>query len=493
MTAAAVPSPHGSSPPFVKYQFDTAYDEMFGAPGVPRECYQALHRTLVGLPPEELRKSQQAADLTFLHEGITFTVYGSKEGTERIFPNDLIPRIIPAVEWAKIEKGLTQRVTALNLFLRDIYHEGRILSEGIVPRELIYSCKHFRREMRGLNVPRDIYVSICGTDLVLVPDGNYAVLEDNLRVPSGVSYMLANRKALKRVFPTMFRDYGVSPIEQYPPALLATLRSLTPENCAYTQDPVTVLLTPGVSNSAYFEHTFLAQQMGIELVEGRDLLVHDNVVYMRTTAGLRRVDVIYRRVDDDFLDPLCFRRDSSLGVPGLFNAYRAGNVVLANAIGTGIADDKALYAYVPAIVRYYLGEDPILANVQTYLLTDRLQRDYVLERLDEMVVKAVGESGGYGMLIGPHSTAEQREEFRQRIMDEPRNYIAQPTLSLSRAPCFLDGEAQARHVDLRPYILYGENVTLVPGGLTRVALRRGSLVVNSSQGGGSKDTWVLRA
>jgi uncharacterized circularly permuted ATP-grasp superfamily protein len=493
MTAAAVPSPYGSSRAFEKYQFDTAYDEMFGAPGVPREYYQALHRTLVGLPPEELRKSQQAADLTFLHEGITFTVYGSKEGTERIFPNDLIPRIIPAAEWAKIEKGLTQRVTALNLFLRDIYHEGRILSEGIVPRELIYSCKHFRREMRGLNVPRDIYVSICGTDLVRLPDGNFVVLEDNLRVPSGVSYMLANRKALKRVFPKMFRDYGVSPIDHYPQALLSTLRTLAPENCAYAQDPVTVLLTPGVSNSAYFEHTFLAQQMGIELVEGRDLLVHDNVVYMRTTAGPRRVDVIYRRVDDDFLDPLCFRRDSFLGVPGLFNAYRAGNVSLANAIGTGLADDKAVYAYVPEIIRFYLSEEPILPNVPTYMLTDAAQRQHVLENLEEMVVKAVGESGGYGMLIGPQSTKQQREEFRARILADPRNYIAQPTLALSCAPCLIDGEVESRHIDLRPYILMGEKVTLVPGGLTRVALRKGSLVVNSSQGGGSKDTWVLRA
>jgi uncharacterized circularly permuted ATP-grasp superfamily protein len=347
--------------------------------------------------------------------------------------------------------------------------------------------------MRNLTVPRGIYVSICGTDLVRLPDGSFAVLEDNLRVPSGVSYMLANRKVLKKVFPTLFRDYGVSPVEHYAQALLATLRALSPLSSTTRHEPTVVLLTPGVFNSAYFEHTFLAQQMGIELVEGRDLLVHDNVVYMRTTAGLKRVDVIYRRVDDDFLDPLCFRRDSGLGVPGLFNAYRAGSVALANAAGTGVADDKAIYAYVPAIIRYYLGEDPILANVQTYLLSDPSQRKYVLEHLDELVVKAVGESGGYGMLIGPHSTAEQREEFRQRVLAEPRNYIAQPTLSLSRAPCFLDGEAQARHVDLRPYILYGENVTLVPGGLTRVALRRGSLVVNSSQGGGSKDTWVLRA
>jgi uncharacterized circularly permuted ATP-grasp superfamily protein len=492
MTATAQPSRIRVQPSFVRYQFETAYDEMFSAPGVPREHYQALHRTLLGLPQEELLKRQQAADLTFLHEGITFTVYGSKEGTEKIFPNDLVPRIIPSIEWARIEKGLTQRLTALNMFLRDIYHEGRILSEGLVPRELVYSCKHFRREMRGLNVPRDIYVSICGTDLVRLPDGSFAVLEDNLRVPSGVSYMLANRKVLKRVFPTMFRDYGVWPVDHYPQALLATLRSLTPENCQYRQDPTTILLTPGVSNSAYFEHTFLAQQMGIELVEGRDLLVHDNVVYMRTTAGLRRVDVIYRRVDDDFLDPLCFRPDSILGVPGLFNAYRAGNVTLANAIGTGVADDKAVYAYVPEIIKFYLNEDAILPNVPTFLMTNGKHRNHVLQNLEKMVVKAVGESGGYGMLIGPHSTAQQREEFRARVLAEPRNYIAQPTLSLSCAPCLIDGEVESRHIDLRPYILMGEKATLVPGGLTRVALRNGSLVVNSSQGGGSKDTWVLR-
>jgi uncharacterized circularly permuted ATP-grasp superfamily protein len=493
MSASAVPSRVGTLPPLPDEQYGKAYDEMFSALDVARPHYQALQRTLLRLDPEELRRSQQAADLTFLQEGITFTVYGSKEGTERIFPNDLIPRIIPAHEWAQIERGLTQRLTALNLFLRDIYHEGRILTEGIVPRELIYSCKHFRREMRGINVPRDIYVSICGTDLVRVPDGSFAVLEDNLRVPSGVSYMLANRKVLKRVFPSMFQDYGVWPIDHYPQALLATLRSLAPENSPYPQDPTTVLLTPGVSNSAYFEHTFLAQQMGVELVEGRDLLVHDNVVYMRTTAGPRRVDVIYRRVDDDFLDPLCFRRDSILGVPGLFNAYRAGNITLANAIGTGVADDKAVYAYVPQIIRFYLNEDPILQNVPTFLMSDDKQRNHVLDNLPEMVVKAVGESGGYGMLIGPHSSQQQRDDFRARILAEPRNYIAQPTLALSCAPCLIDGEVESRHIDLRPYILMGEKVTLVPGGLTRVALRKGSLVVNSSQGGGSKDTWVLRA
>jgi uncharacterized circularly permuted ATP-grasp superfamily protein len=492
MTALATTVPSPTRPFFVNYKFDKAYDEMFEAAGVPREHYQALHQTLLGLPPEELRRSQQAAELSFLHEGITFTVYGNQEGTERIFPNDLVPRIIPGKEWAKVEKGLSQRLTALNLFLQDIYHEGRILSEGVVPRELVYSCRHFRREMRGLKVPRNIYVNVCGTDLVRLPDGEFAVLEDNLRVPSGVSYMLANRKVMKRVFPTMFRDYGVWPVDHYPQALLATLRSLVPENCPVRQDPLTVLLTPGVSNSAYFEHTFLAQQMGIELVEGRDLLVHDNVVYMRTTAGLRRVDVIYRRIDDDFIDPLCFRRDTILGVPGLFNAYRAGNVTLSNAIGTGVADDKAVYAYVPQIIKFYLGEESILANVPTYLLNDDAQRQHVLKNLETMVVKAVGESGGYGMLIGPQSTARQREEFRARILAEPRNYIAQPTLALSTAPCLIDGGIESRHIDLRPYILCGEKTTLVPGGLTRVALRKGSLVVNSSQGGGSKDTWVLR-
>lgn len=479
-------------PPFLNYQFGRGYDEMFERPGVPRGHYQALYRTLRESLPEELRKSQQAADLSFLHQGITFTVYGNKEGTERIFPNDLLPRIIPGREWRTVEAGLTQRITALNLFLKDIYHDGRILAAGVVPRALVYSCSHFRREMRGLSVPRDVYVSICGTDLVRLPDGSFAVLEDNLRVPSGVSYMLANRKVLKQVFPTLFRDYGVCSVDHYAQDLLSTLSALAPANCPVRDEPAIVLLTPGIFNSAYFEHTFLAQQMGIELVEGRDLLVHDNFVYTRTTAGLRRVDVIYRRVDDDFVDPLCFRADSSLGVAGLFNAYRAGNVTLANAIGTGVADDKAIYAFVPKIIRYYLGEEPILPNVKTYLLSNKSDQAYVLDHLSELVVKAVGESGGHGMLIGPHSSTEQQEEFRRRILAEPRNYIAQPTLALSQAPCYLDGEVEARHIDLRPYILYGENITLVSGGLTRVALRRGSLVVNSSQGGGSKDTWVLR-
>jgi uncharacterized circularly permuted ATP-grasp superfamily protein len=455
-----------------------------------RPHYQALLARLEAMSPDELKRRKQAADLSFLHQGITFTVYGRTEGTERIFPHDLLPRIITAAEWSRIEQGLAQRITALNEFLHDIYHEQRILRDGVVPRELLYSCPAFRREMRGVEVPGNAYVTVVGTDLIRVPSGEFAVLEDNLRVPSGVSYMLTSRQVMKRAFPALIAECGVRPIDHYARTLFETLQSLAPNG---TPDPTVVLLTPGVFNSAYFEHAYLARQMGIELVEGRDLLVHDNHVYMRTTAGLRRVDVIYRRIDDDFVDPLSFRRDSILGVAGLFNAFRAGNVALANAIGTGVADDKAVYAYVPKIIRYYLGQDPVLPNVETHLLSEESQRAYVLERLDQLVVKAVGESGGYGMLIGPHSTAAEREEFRRRILANPRNYIAQPTLQLSKAPCFIEGGAiEPRHVDLRPYILFGgDKVRIVPGGLTRVALRRGSLVVNSSQGGGSKDTWVL--
>ncbi len=475
-------------PPFSSYELGVPFDEMFDAEGSPRPAYQELYHRLLEMPSESLRSRQHAANTAFLNQGITFTVYGNDEGTERIWPYDLLPRIIMESEWETIERGLTQRITALNLFLKDIYHDGRIFADGVVPRALIYSCRHFRREMRGLHVPHDTYVAITGTDLVRLPNGQFAVLEDNLRVPSGVSYMLANRQVMKRVFPSLFGSYGVRPIDHYGQALLSTLMSLAP---AGRSEPVIVLLTPGVYNSAYYEHTFLARQMGIELVEGRDLLVHNNIVYMRTTGGLRRVDVIYRRLDDDFLDPLAFRPDSTLGVPGLLNAYRAGNVALANSIGTGVADDKAVYAYVPAIIRYYLGEDAILPNIETYLLDDAKQQSYVLEHLEELVVKAVGESGGYGMLIGPYSTAAQREEFRQLIRSNPRNYIAQPTLALSRAPCVVEDQIEPRHVDLRPFILYGDKVTIIPGGLTRVALRRGSLVVNSSQGGGSKDTWVL--
>jgi uncharacterized circularly permuted ATP-grasp superfamily protein len=474
--------------PFRTYLLDGAYDEMFDGQGLPRPQYAALFERLLTLDPQELKQRQTAADLAFLHQGITFTVYGQKDGTERIFPYDLIPRILTAAEWAIIERGLTQRLTALNLFLKDIYTDGRILADGVVPRAMVYSCKHFRREMQGVSVRRDTYVSVAGTDLVRMPDGGFAVLEDNLRVPSGVSYMLTNRQVIKRVFPLLFSSYDVRPVDQYGQALLATLRALAPP---HRPDPTIVLLTPGVFNSAYFEHTFLARQMGIELVEGRDLFVHDNVVYMRTTGGPRRVDVIYRRVDDDFLDPLAFRRDSQLGVAGLFNAYRAGNVSLANAVGTGVADDKAVYAYVPEMIRFYLQQDAILPNIETFLLHDPTQRQHVLENLESLVVKAVGESGGYGMLIGPHSTKAERTEFRARIEANPRNYIAQPTLALSRVPCLFDDGVQGRHVDLRPYVLFSGHATTVPGGLTRVALRRGSLVVNSSQGGGSKDTWVL--
>jgi uncharacterized circularly permuted ATP-grasp superfamily protein len=476
-------------PLFANYRLGTHFDEMFEADGHPRAPYRTLLARLRDRPSDDLHRRQGEADAAFLQQGITFTVYGDKGGTERVFPFDLLPRILTRAEWDKISRGLSQRLIALNHFLRDIYGDGRILDAGIVPRELIISAQHYRREMRGLYHRKDVRISIAGTDLVRLPDGSFAVLEDNLRVPSGVSYMLTNRQVTKRVFPQLFADYEIEPIDHYANALLSTLRSIQPP---HTADPTIVVLTPGVFNSAYFEHAFLAHQMGVELVEGRDLLVHDNVVFMRTTGGLRRVDVIYRRVDDDFLDPLAFRRDSSLGVPGLFNAYRAGNVTMANAVGTGVADDKAVYAYVPAIIKYYLGEDAILPNIETYLLSNESDRTYALERLDQLVVKAVGESGGYGMLIGPHSTKAEQAEFRRRILAEPRNYIAQPTLALSAAPSFVDACIEPRHVDLRPYVLCtGDECTIVPGGLTRVALTRGSLVVNSSQGGGSKDTWVL--
>lgn len=473
------------------YALDVDYfDEMFQPDGKPRAPYQKLLQSLLELPVNELTQRQQAADLTFLHRGITFTVYGEKETIERIFPYDILPRIIGASEWDTIKRGLRQRIHALNLFLRDVYHDEQILQDGVVPYDLIYSCQHYRREMRGVQVAKDVYTTIVGTDLVRLPSGAFAVLEDNLRVPSGVSYMLANREVMTQVFPGMFEGYGIQPVSHYSQALLEQLQALTPKG----PDSTIVLLTPGVFNSAYFEHTFLARKMGIELVEGADLLIHDGFVYMRTTGGLQQVDVIYRRIDDEFIDPLNFRPDSILGIPGLFNAYRAGNVTLANAIGTGIADDKALYAFVPAIINYYLGEEPILQNVETYLCNRDDERAFVLENLHKLVVKAVGESGGYGMLIGPYSTEQEREGFRKKILANPRNFIAQPTLHLSRAPSFIEGQVVARHVDLRPFILYGgsaEETTIVPGGLTRVALREGSLVVNSSQGGGSKDTWVL--
>ena len=473
---------------FDGYTLDGFFDEMFAAPAQPRPHYDRLYHRLSKLSRADFDDRIHLADISFLYQGITFTVYSAQEGIERIFPFDLVPRIIPQAEWQLIDSGLRQRVTALNMFLHHVYHDQKILYDGVIPAALVLGSQGFSPLMVGVDPPGGVYIHITGTDLVRDEHGRYLVLEDNGRSPSGVSYVLENRAAMKRAFPRLFERSGVLPVEHYPQALLETLRDVAPRAA---DQPTVVLLTPGVYNSAYFEHSFLARQMGIELVEGRDLVAYENRIHMRTIRGLQPVDVIYRRIDDAFLDPLAFRPDSMLGVPGLFNAYRSGNVALANAVGTGVADDKAFYYYVPKVIKYYLGEDPIINNVETYILTDEKQREYVLANLHKLVVKAVGESGGYGMLIGPHSTAEQREEFKRRILANPRNYIAQPTLALSRAPCFVDGEVEARHVDLRPYILCGEKVTIVPGGLTRVALQRGSLVVNSSQGGGSKDTWVL--
>lgn len=481
--------PQAGEPPFSAYALGAPFDEMFDAAGQVRPQYAALAESLASLPPEELLRRQQACETSFLHQGITFTVYSDKQATERIFPTDLFPRIVTASEWAKIEAGLKQRIAALNLFLKDIYTDGRVLKDGLVPRSMIYGSKHYHREMRGIPVPHDAYVNVCGSDLVRNEQGDYVVLEDNLRVPSGVSYMLANRDVVRRAFPDLFRSQGVRPVDHYPRELLATLRALTPVR----EDVSIAVLTPGVFNSAYFEHAFLARQMGVELVEGRDLLVNDNVVYARTTSGLKRIDVIYRRIDDDFIDPLIFREDSALGVSGLFNAYRAGNVMIANALGTGVADDKAVYAYVPRLIRYYLSEEPILNNVETFLCREPKSLSHVLANLDSLVVKAVGESGGYGMLVGPHASKAEREAFAEKIKADPENYIAQPTIQLSTAPTFVDGVVEPRHVDLRPFILHADKTVIVPGALTRVALRRGSLVVNSSQGGGSKDTWVLDA
>ncbi len=473
---------------FARYNVGDFYDEMFGATGEPRPHYRRLLDQLSPMSVADLRNHRTWADRSFLQQGITFTVYSGDEGTERLFPFDLMPRIITRRKWERVEAGLRQRIRALNLFLHDIYHQQRILSQGVVPPEIVLSARHYRPEFHDFNVPRQIYIHVVGTDLIRDQKGDFFVLEDNLRTPSGVSYVLANRRVMKWVFPQIFAHHSVQPVEGYCHNLLDNLRHIAP---AHSHDPRVVLLSPGMYNSAYFEHTYLAKQMGIELVEGRDLFVDNAVVYIRTTRGPQRVDVIYRRVDDDYLDPLAFRAESVVGVPGLVHAYRAGNVSLANAIGTGVADDKAVYAYVPAIIKYYLGEEPLLPNIPTYLASDPKQRAYILEHLDELVVKAVDESGGYGMLIGPHATAEQRDEFRRRIRSQPRNYVAQPTISLSRHPTFFADEFAGRHLDLRPYILYGEEISVMHGGLTRVALREGSLVVNSSQGGGSKDTWVL--
>ena len=474
------------------YETGAFFDEMFVPTpdqGGVRPHYRRLAERLGTLTESEFDQRRAAVDLAFLRRGVTFTVYSDSQGTERIFPFDLIPRIIPAAEWKRIEAGLIQRLTALNLFLDDIYHGQKALKDRIVPAALILGAKHFRREFMNFSVPKGIYVHICGTDLIRDAAGNYLVLEDNLRCPSGASYMIENRSAMRRAFPNVFQSYGVRPVEGYADQLLKGLLHIAPGN----QDkPNVVLLTPGVHNSAYFEHCFLARQMGIPIVEGRDLVVRDARVYMRTTAGLVPVDVIYRRIDDDFLDPTVFREDSMLGVPGLVNAYRSGNVALANSIGTGVADDKVIYAYVPKLIKYYLGEDPILPNVNTYLASENTDRKFILENIERLVVKSANEAGGYGMLIGPASSKAECESFRAQVAANPRNFIAQDPIMLSRSPTWCDGRLEGRHIDLRPYILYGEKVTVTPGGLTRVALRKGSLVVNSSQGGGSKDTWVLQ-
>jgi uncharacterized circularly permuted ATP-grasp superfamily protein len=459
------------------YTPGAAFDEMYDPASAVRDHYGVMHDRLTSLSAEDLNARQSTLERSFLLQGITFTVYGAEAATERIIPTDLIPRIIPSAEWDVIEAGLTQRLRALNMFLADIYGEQKILMDGIVPRDLVLGAPSYRREMQHLYVPHKAYANVCGSDLIRGQDGAFYVLEDNLRVPSGVSYMLANRDAARRTFPGAFRAASVRPVERYPDLLLATLKSMAQE---WRPDPQVVVLTPGVYNSAYYEHAYLARLMGVPLVEGRDLVIHENMVYMRMTTGLQRVDVIYRRVDDDFIDPLAFRRDSSLGVGGL-----------CNAPGTGVADDKAVYAYVPQIIQYYLGEDAILPNIETFLCREPAQLSHVLANLDKFVVKAVGASGGYGMLVGPHASKKEREDFALAIKDDPDNYIAQPTIQLSTAPCLIDGRVESRHVDLRPFILSGEKIVVTPGALTRVALRKGSLVVNSSQGGGSKDTWVL--
>jgi len=470
------------------YDPDNFFDEMMDATGKVRPHYRRFRELFQSLSPKEFELKRQSLDLAFLRQGVTFNVYGDSAGTEKIFPFDLLPRIIPAAEWEMLERGLAQRITALNLFLHDIYHEQKILKDGVIPSAYVLAGKHFRREFVNFNVPKDIYIHVCGTDLIRDDKGQYLVLEDNARCPSGVSYVLENRRAMKRSFSGTFKKVGVRPVEDYPQELLRMLQHIAPSGVS---EPTVVLLTPGAYNSAYFEHTYLARQMGIEIVEGRDLLVRDARVFMRTTKGLQPVHVIYRRLDDDFLDPTVFRRDSMLGVPGLVNAYRHGNVSLANSIGTGIADDKGMYYFVPRMIKYYLDQDPIIPNVPTYLASEEADKKYILENLEQLVVKAANESGGYGMLMGPQATKDEIEAFRKKVADEPRNYVAQPMISLSRHPTHVEGGFEGRHVDLRPYIIYGEKIEIVPGGLTRVALRKGSLVVNSSQGGGSKDTWVL--
>ena len=464
------------------------YDEMLEGGGAPRAHCRDYWKWLEGQSQEYLARKRSEADALFHRVGITFAVYGENSSTERLIPFDIVPRIVPPEDWTRLEAGLAQRVRALNAFIGDIYHDQRILRAGVIPAERVLCNAQYRPEMQGVDVPGGIYAHIAGIDLVRDGSGNFCVLEDNLRVPSGVSYMLENRKMMMRLFPELFAHHPIAPVEQYPDLLLENLKSVAPSGVS---DPTVVLLTPGMYNSAYFEHAFLAQQMGIELVEGQDLFVLDDVLYMRTTRGPQRVDVLYRRLDDDFLDPLSFRPDSTLGVPGLLTVYRAGHVTIANAIGTGVADDKSIYPYVPEMIRFYLGEAPRLENVRTWILGDVEDRAYVLDHLAELVVKEVHGAGGYGMLIGPSATAAQLADFRARIRAQPERYIAQPTLALSTCPTFSAADVAARHIDLRPFVLSGRDVSIVPGGLTRVALREGSLIVNSSQGGGTKDTWVL--
>jgi uncharacterized circularly permuted ATP-grasp superfamily protein len=466
------------------------FDELYLPDGSPRPQYAALVETIRDLGRNDVLDRVQTINTALLQRGVTFTVYADEAGTERVFPFDVIPRIIVADEWARLERGIAQRVRALNAFVRDVYHDERIIREGRISRELVYSSKHFNREMIGVDVARDIYVHVSGIDLIRDERGEFLVLEDNCRTPSGISYVLENRDVLKRGFPDLFANYAVSPVDDYPTRLLDVLRHVAPRG---NERPNIVVLTPGIYNSAYFEHTLLARRMGVELVEGRDLIVVDNVVYLKTTRGFERVDVIYRRVDDDYIDPLYFLPDSSLGVTGLMNAYRAGNVSIANAVGTGVADDKAIYRFVPDMIRFYLDEEPLLANVPTYDCTDPLERRHVLANLERLVVKNTNASGGYGMLMGPFSTAEERERFAEIIAARPRDFIAQPLVELSSSPTLVDGRMVARRVDLRPFALYGRDVDVPTAALTRVALREGSLVVNSSQGGGSKDTWILQA
>lgn len=470
------------------YDTEGFYDEVFAPDGSARPAAQMLMERIESFPDGELNRRQIAAEYALLRMGITFNVYADEQGIEKIFPFDLIPRIIGANEWNWIERGLKQRIHALNLFIDDVYHDQKILKDGVVPSDIVLSSERYLKECIGLDPPRGIWCHITGTDLVRDSDGQIYVLEDNLGCPSGVSYVVENRQLMKRTFPQLFGMSQIQPVEDYPSHLLNMLRHLVTDRVS---SPEVALLTPGIYNSAYFEHSFLAQQMGVELVEGRDLVVMDGFVHARTTKGFERVDVLYRRINDDFLDPKAFKSESMLGVPGLMDVYKAGRVALANAPGTCVADDKVVCSFVPQIIKYYLDEDIIVPNVPTFMCWEDSDRKYVLEHLDELVVKEANQSGGYGMLIGPHSTRAEQEEFARRIKDNPRNYIAQPTLSLSRVPVLIEDHLEGRHVDLRPFILYGEDIYVLPGGLTRVALKKGSLVVNSSQGGGSKDTWVL--